>query len=239
MPATKSFTLASHSFLRRVDPRTKLLLSLAASAAIMLPLYPLAIFALAHLALVLAAGLGRRALRQLVPVAPLLALLFVVDWIFVGLPLAVLISLRLVLLVTAFTLLFATTTADELRLALEGAHLPRRAAFALATACCALPLLESEWQAIREAQQARGIYDTKPPGRSWRRWRERLTSTVALIVPAIVMVTQRAWSIHETAAVRGFDSPARRAYARARLSRLDWLLLGGVALVLLGVLSTR
>jgi energy-coupling factor transporter transmembrane protein EcfT len=52
MPAAKPFTLTSHSFLRRVDPRTKLLLSLAASAAVMLPLRSLVIFCTAHLALV-------------------------------------------------------------------------------------------------------------------------------------------------------------------------------------------
>ena len=237
MSGSEPLPLAAHSFLRRIDPRTKLVLSLAASAAVMLPLRPLALFVGCYAALVLTAGIARHAWRHLTRVGLLLVALFAFDWVLVGLPFAVLISLRLVLLVTAFTVLFATTTPDELRLALESLRIPRRVAFAFATACCALPLLESEWHAIREAQQARGIHRGDTGTSGWRGWRERVASAVALIVPAIVMITQRAWSIHESAAVRGFESPRRRPCRRAALSRLDWLLLGSVALVLLGVFS--
>jgi len=237
MSGSEPLSLAAHSFLRGIDPRTKLILSLAASAAVMLPLWPLAIFVGCYAALVLTAGIARHAWRHLSRIGVLLAVLFVFDWLFIGLPFAFLISLRLVLFVTAFTMVFATTTPDELRLALENLRIPRRVAFAFATACCALPLLESEWHAIREAQQARGICRGDSGMKGWRGWRERLGSTVALIVPAIVMITQRAWSIHESAAVRGFESPDRRPRRQNALSQFDWLLLGGVAVVLLGVFS--
>ena len=49
--------------------------------------------------------------------APLFGLLFAVDWLFIGPAFAVLITLRLALLATAFTLVVATTSADEIRLA--------------------------------------------------------------------------------------------------------------------------
>ena len=237
MSGSDPLSLAAHSFLRGIDPRTKLIVSLAASAAVMLPLRPLAIFVGCYAALVLTAGIARHAWRHLSRIGVLLGVLFAFDWLFIGLPFAFLISLRLVLFVTAFTMVFATTTPDELRLALESLRIPRRVAFAFATACCALPLLESEWHAIREAQQARGIYRGDSGMKGWRGWRERLGSTVALMVPAIVMITQRAWSIHESAAVRGFESPDRRPRRQNALSQFDWLLLGGVAVVLLGVFS--
>ena len=230
MPPRSALTLVSPSFLRRVDPRTKLVLSLAASLAVMLPLRQLAGFLAAYLVLVVAAGLLRYVLAQVRRVALLLALLFAADWLFIGFGFALLVTLRLVLLVTAFSLLLATTTADELRRAFERLGISPRLAFALATACRSVDLLQGEWLAIIEAQRARGIGASDDHARPWR---QRLAGSVALIVPAIVLVTQRAWALSEAAATRGFDSPVRRPARLLRLTWVDGLLLAAAAAVLM------
>ena len=49
--------LAADSFLRRVDPRTKVALALAVSAAVALPLTPLVFFGACFAGLLAAAGL--------------------------------------------------------------------------------------------------------------------------------------------------------------------------------------
>jgi energy-coupling factor transport system permease protein len=228
--------LPRDGFLRRADPRTKLLLCAATSAALMLPLAHLAAVLTAYFLLILAARIERQVLAQLRRAAVLLIVLFAADWLWIGLGFAVLIAARLTLLITGFSLFFATTTPDELQAALERMRVPVRLAFAFATAYRFLRLLDSEWQQILEAQQARGI---AVPTRSWRAPRQSLTSAMAVIVPAVVLATQRAWSITEAAAARGFESPGRRPSRRLHMSRVDHLLLTAAAGVVACLLVYR
>jgi energy-coupling factor transporter transmembrane protein EcfT len=221
-----------HSPLRRVDARAKLALSLCASAAIMLPLVPLAVFLAGFVALVVAGGLVQPATAQLRRIAPLLGLLLAVDWLVAGFAFALLITLRMALLVTAFTVLVTTTTPTELSAGLECLGVPRRLAFALASAYRAVSQIEREWQTIVEAQRARGLGAVRADR---RRWQARLGDTVGLVVPAIVLATQRAWTLTEAAATRGLESP-RRSVRRRSLPGLDWALLAtaiGLLLILL------
>ena len=237
MSRRPTFTLIAHSPLRRVDARAKLALGLVASAAVMLPLAPLAVAVAAFALLLARGGLAGAALGPLRRVAPLLALLFVLDWALVGGAFALLISLRLVLLVSAFTILVATTTPDELRVALERLGLPARLAFALASAYRSRAQAEREWQAIVEAQQARGIAPLAGAART--PWRRRLGDAVALVVPAIVLATQRAWSLTEAAVMRGLESPHRSRPEPARLGSLDRGLLTAAAALLLALALWR
>jgi energy-coupling factor transport system permease protein len=219
---TRNLVLREDSALRRVDPRTKLALSLCASLAVMLSLEKLAVFMGLYVLLLLWARLLPEAARQVWRLKWVLIVLFVVDWLFVSLDLAVIITLRLILLAGAFTLFFATTTPAELRLALEWLRVPYRYAFSLSLAFQSVGLLDDEWRAIREAQQARGAW-SQPSG--WRDLAAKVRDLVALAVPAIVLTTKRAWAMTEAAYARGFDSPHRRPYRQLALGWLDGLLL--------------
>jgi energy-coupling factor transport system permease protein len=219
---TRNLVLREDSALRRVDPRTKLALSLCASLAVMLSLEKLAVFMGLYVLLLLWARLLPEAARQVWRLKWVLMVLFVVDWLFVSLDLAVIITLRLILLAGAFTLFFATTTPAELRLALEWLRVPYRYAFSLSLAFQSVGLLDDEWRAIREAQQARGAW-SQPSG--WRDLAAKVRDLVALAVPAIVLTTKRAWAMTEAAYARGFDSPHRRPYRQLALGWLDGLLL--------------
>jgi energy-coupling factor transporter transmembrane protein EcfT len=314
MPRRATFALVADSPLRRVDARVKLALGLAASAAVMLPLAPLAIAFAAYTLLLAAGRLLPAAAAPLRRLAPLLVILFALDWLFVDAPFALLITLRLSLLVTAFTILVSTTTPDELRTALERLGLSTRLAFALSSAYRSLAQLEREWRTIEEAQRARGIdpfgggrprshglrraspspltsptpltpssarsariegpsavafrrlvpsirwtaaflrrsgarfrrqqapRERRPPGargRSTAHWRQRLTAVVALVVPAIVLATQRAWSLTEAATVRGLESPHHGRPAPAPLARRDRGILAVAAALLLTLALVR
>jgi energy-coupling factor transporter transmembrane protein EcfT len=230
--------LVADSPLRRVDARVKLALGLAASAAVMLPLAPLALAVGAGALLIGAGRLTAAAAAPMRRMAPLLALLFALDWAFVGLAFALLITLRLTLLVTAFTILVATTTPDELREGLERLGLPARLAFALASAYRSLAHLEREWRTIEEAQRARGIAPLHAVGDT-RPWRQRLIALVALVVPAVVLATQRAWALTEAATVRGLESPRRARPTPAPLAGRDRALLAAAALLLFGLVHLR
>jgi energy-coupling factor transporter transmembrane protein EcfT len=223
--------LVPESPLRGADPRTKLVLSLVASLAVMLPLDRLLIALLLYVLLLAWARLLGPAVRQVWRIKWLLIGLFCVDWLLISHLHAVLVTLRLVLLAGSFTLFFATTTPAELRLALEWARVPHRYAFSISLAFQSLGLLDQEWRAILEAQQARGAWN---PPRGWRRPLANVRDLIALSVPAIVMTTKRAWALTEAAYARGFDSPHRRPYHQLAMSLLDWALLAG-SLIACGV----
>jgi len=223
--------LVERSPLRRADPRSKLALCMGASLAVMLPLERLVIFMGLYLLALIWARLLPVAARQLWRLKWLLLALFLVDWVAVSLELAVVVTLRVVLLTGIFTLLVSTTTPNELRLALERLRVPYRYAFSLSLAFQSINLLAEEWRTIYEAQRSRGAF----AGHA-RRFSLRLKDWVALTMPAIVLTTRRAWSITEAACARGFDSPHRRPYrppsrpARgAAMGWLDWGLVVGIA----------
>ena len=241
--------LVTASPLRRVDPRTKLALSISASLAIMLPLPRMVIFYGLYIVFLIAMRLAQVAAQQVWRLKWLLVALFVMDWLFIGLELAVVITLRVALLATVFALFVSTTTPEEFRVALESLGVPYRYAFSLSLAFLSVELLRGEWRAIREAQVARlgGRNDNQMVAggdiRTWRTlsmlWRQSvLRDLVLLTVPAIVLATRRAWSMTEAAYARGFEAPHRRPYRVLRMRAVDWLLIGGVvALVALLTLA--
>ena len=233
---TRSLALVENSPLRRADPRTKLALSLCASLAVMLSLEKLAAFMVLYAVLLLWARLLPEAARQVWRLKWVLLVLFIVDWLVVSRELAVVITLRLILLAGAFALFFATTTPGELRLALEWMRVPYRYAFSLSIAFQSVGLLDDEWRAIREAQQARGAW---VPPTGWRYLVSKVGDLVSLAVPAIVMTTKRAWAMTEAAYARGFDSPRRCPYRQLHMGRLDWILLIGTVAVAAALLLWR
>lgn len=231
--------LVPHSPLRQVDPRTKLALSVCASLTVMLPLPRMVIFFAIYALFLLAVRLFKVAAQQVWRLKWLLVALFVMDWLFIGLDLAVVITFRVALLATVFALFVSTTTPEEFRLALERLRVPYRYAFSLSLAFQSVELMRAEWRGIREAQVARlgrsgaGPLIGDDESRSWRMfqrlWRTSvLRDLVVLTVPAIVLTTRRAWSMTEAAYARGFESPHRRPYRALRMRIGDWLLIVGV-----------
>jgi energy-coupling factor transport system permease protein len=205
----------------KADPRAKLALSLCASLTVMLPLERLALFMGLYLLFLLWARLLPAVGRQVWRLKWLLVALFIVDWLFVGLDLAVIVTLRVMMLASVFTLFVGTTTPGELRLALERLHVPYRYAFSLSLAFQSVNLLSEEWHAIHEAQSSRGALG-KAPG--LRGIVFQLRDWVAMTVPAIVLTAHRAWAMTEAACARGFDSPRRRTYRQLTMRWWDWTL---------------
>jgi energy-coupling factor transport system permease protein len=214
--------LVASSPLRFADPRMKLALSLCLSLSVMLPLQRLVVAVAFYGLLLLWARLLPAAIRRVWQMRWVLLVLFVVDWLLISTELAVAVTLRVVLLSGTFALFFATTTPDELRLALEWMRVPYRYAFSLSLAFQSVSLLDEEWRAIREAQKARGAWGSLG---GWRNVVGQLRDLVALAVPAVVMTTKRAWAMTEAAYARGFESPHRRPWRRLAMRWLDWLLL--------------
>jgi energy-coupling factor transporter transmembrane protein EcfT len=191
----------------------------------------------AYILLLVWARLLPAVVRRLWRLKWVLLILFLVDWLVISLDLALVVTLRLVLLAGAFLLFFATTTPGELRRALEWMGVPHRYAFSVSLAFQSVSLLDQEWQTIREAHQARGGWMVPTTG--WRNLRERVRDLVALAVPAVVMTAERAWLMTEAAYARGFDSPRRRSYQQLKMRRMDWMLLTGALAASLALVLWR
>lgn len=223
--------LIAGSPLRTADPRVRLVLSMGTSLAVMLPIERLLLFLAFYAVLLLWGRLARPVGQQIWRLKWALLFLFVVDWLVVDLNLAIMVTLRVIMLANAFVFLVYTTTPGELRLVLEWLRLPTRYAFSLSLAFQSLNLLAGEWRAIREAQQAQGAW--RPP--QWTGMRglpAQIRELVALTVPAIVLTTKRAWAMTEAAHARGFDAPHRHPYYQLAMGWWDWLLLLVVTAVL-------
>ena len=238
-------TLVAESPLRQIDPRAKLVLSVCVSLAVMLPLERLAVFMFLYACVLLWARLLPSVARQAWQLKWVLVIVLIVDWLVVGLDLAIVITLRIVLLASLMVFLVGTTTSDEFRLALEALRVPYRYAFSLGLAFQSTHLLGDEWRSIQEAQMARGAWPTAHDGRpiarderqiargtqhperdGLRRLILRLHDLVALTIPAIVLTTRRAWAVTEAACARGFDAPHRNPYKQLAMRWQDWGLIG-------------
>ncbi|MDF1515322.1 MAG: energy-coupling factor transporter transmembrane component T, partial [Anaerolineae bacterium] len=142
----------SDSPLRSIDPRVKMVISMASSLAVMMPLRRLIVFMGIFTLFLLWAKLIHPSIQQISRIKYLLITLFILDTLIVNVNLAFTVTLRLILLAGVFTLFVATTTADELRLTLERMRVPYRFAFSLSMAFQSVDILQQEWHAIHEAQ---------------------------------------------------------------------------------------
>jgi len=230
--------LIQDSPLRQVDPRVKLELGILAALAVMLPLQRLVIFWIAFALVMIPVKLAGEMWYQIRRITWILIVLFVLDWLVVGPELAVLITLRFTLVVSAFVIFFATTRPEEFRLAMEQLGLPYRYAFSLSLAFLSISMMSEEWQAIREAQRSRGAWEPQRGLRHTSRG-EWLNDLIALGVPAIVLTVKRAWTFTEAAYARGFDSPHRKPYQKLVMRPVDWALSIGVLIVIVVMFILR
>ena len=229
-------SLIENSPLRSVDPRVKLVLSLFISLTVMLPFNQLLTAIGLSILLMWWAKVFKSAAQQLWRIKWVLIILFIVDWLFVSLSLAISVTLKIGLLTSTFSLIFATTLPRELGQALEWMKVSYRYAFSLSLAFQSLSLIDQEWRSIRESQQARGAWQ-RPNGLNGLK--NSFKDLLSLSVPAIVMTTRRAWVMTEAAYERGFDSPERQPYRNLEMKSIDYLFLVGISIVGIGLTYWR
>ncbi|NWF95684.1 MAG: energy-coupling factor transporter transmembrane protein EcfT, partial [Candidatus Thorarchaeota archaeon] len=200
------------TFVHRLDPRSKLLLSisLAVCSLMFLNILPLLLLLAFLVPLIAAAKSLKRWVRSMRGLSVLLVFILVFNSLFspVAHPISysIALSIRLVALMTAFSLFFLTVHPDQLSQALIQMHVRFEFAFALSMAMRYVPTLGQEALAIMDAQRARGVELDK--GNLVRRVR----NTVPIIVPLIVVSIRRALSIAESMESRGFGAVEKRTY---------------------------
>jgi len=197
----------------RLTDATRLVL-LAAGVTVILATHSatvLASGAAVVLALLLATGDRLRRLRLIGPMALLVA---AVGWGFFDAPTALRLGLRIFCLLGASAVCFGAVRPEAVGATLAVLRVPAAPAFVLTAGLRYVPLVRAELQAIRDAQQARGI-DLRPRVRNIGNWMALL---LPLLVQSVLLADQLALAMES----RGFGSRRRRPRPLPRPGRWDW-----------------
>ncbi len=211
------------SIIHHLDPRAKLLMSIVSAIISLsfLEILPLLIILAVLIPLLIAAKSFKRWLRSMKGLSVLLVFILVVNTLLLTSPYpfnhSVALTLRLVALMTSFSIFFLTVHPDELSQALIQMRVRFEFAFAMSMAMRYVPTLGQEAYAIMDAQKARGVeLDKGNP-------LKRIRNIVPIIVPLIIVSIRRALSIAESMESRGFGaSPSRTYMNRLFFKKRDW-----------------
>jgi len=110
---TRQLALVEESPLRKVDPRTKLFISVAISLVVMMPLDRLLIFLAVYALFLIWGRLMSAAIQQIWRIKWVLIILFTFDWWLISLDHAVIICIRIILLTGVFALFFSFISLAE------------------------------------------------------------------------------------------------------------------------------
>ena len=216
-----------------LDPRTRLLLAILFAAVVVASdqIAWLLVELGAVLLLVLAAGAVRAYLRWFRLVAVMAISWFAISWWAFDLTAATGAALRLVVLTSAFFLLFHTTAPYDLGNALVKSGLPYEVAFVLSTSLQFVPVIRRKAQNVFDAQRSRGL-PLEPGLRALRHY-------PALVTPLLVQAFELADELAEAMESRGFGRPGRTFLREYQLGAVDWLVLAGAVAALAGVILIR
>ncbi|MCE5201127.1 MAG: energy-coupling factor transporter transmembrane protein EcfT [Synergistaceae bacterium] len=216
--------IPGNSLLHRLNPMTKLILSLMLCAACFVTerhLFCAGITVL-NVAMAAAAGIVYRALRMLKVLIKFCLFLFILQVFFIrdghvllrlplniiitdrGLSFSLLMVLRLIGATLPLALMLSVTKMSDLsNVLVSKAHIPYKYAFALTTAMRFIPVFSAEMVEIMEAQTARGVeFDT---GNLFKKVR----LIFPLCVPLLITSVRKTEGAAISAELRGFNCRTR------------------------------
>jgi energy-coupling factor transport system permease protein len=211
---------------QRLDPRTKLFLTLCGVILVMIVQRPQAISVVYGLTCIAVAGLGqiRSYLRWLRLVLPMALFFGAVTWWSTTWITGCSAGLKLLALATVFFIFFATTIPEDLGNALVKMGLPYTVAFVMTAALQFVPIIGRKSKTVLDAQRARGI----PLEPGW----SALRHYPAFLGPLLIQSFQLAEELAEAMEARGFGNPQRTFLNPCRLRKHDWLIMAGGLLLL-------
>ena len=229
------------SLMHKLDPRAKLLLAivLAVISLLFLEIFPLLIIIFGVLIQLMAAAKSvRRWLKSMKGLSVLLVFILVFNTLLSTFPnplnYSIALVLRLIALMSSFSIFFLTVHPDELSQALIQMKVRFEFAFAMSMAMRYVPTLGQEAYAIMDTQKARGVELDKGNILT------RIRNIVPIIVPLIIVSIRRALSIAESMESRGFGATKDRTYLEMlSFRKRDWAICIIALLVLVGVIYIR
>ena len=215
-----------------LDPRAKFLLvvGLIVPSLLFANIYVMVGLLLAQLPLLVLGRVGRRWVLSLRAGVFLSGLIFVVNLFTGSLLSAVALTLRFLVLLTAFSLFFMTTSPDDLGLALDKVRAvrwlsrkwlgyPNALSFTFTTAVRLVPTLAVDAQTVVDAQRSRGLELDK--GNLLRRVR----NYIPILIPLLLIAIRRSLELAEALESRGFPGKeGRTSLFQLKLKAPDYLI---------------
>ncbi len=210
--------------IHNLDPRSKMMLSIALAvlSLLFLNIVPLLLLLIFLLPLLLLAKSIKRWARSMKGLSGLLIFIIIFNTLLSSVEnpfsYSIALSLRLITLMTSFSIFFLTVHPDELSQALIQMKVKFEFAFAMSMAMRYVPTLGEEAYAIMDAQRARGVEMDK--GNILR----RIRNVIPIIVPLIIVSIRRALSVAESMESRAFGASDHRTYLEKLVfTKSDWL----------------
>jgi len=209
-----------NSFIHNLDPRAKLLFSIvySVSALLFTELVPLLVLLLTLIPLIFLGKMFKEWMRSIRGLSSLILIIIVLNTYFLSLAYAISMIIRILLMITAFSIFFLTVHPNDLALSLISMKIPYEYAFSFSLAFRFVPTIAIEAQNIMDAQQSRG-YEMKQTGLI-----NQIKNLFPLLVPLIVSSIKRAFNVAEALESRAFGTIKNRTYYYSiKFSVKDWM----------------
>jgi len=209
-----------NSFIHNLDPRAKLLFSIVYSISGLLftELVPLLVLFLTLIPLIFLGKMFKEWMRSIRGLSSLILIIIVLNTYFLSLAYAISMIIRILIMITAFSIFFLTVHPNDLALSLISMKIPYEYAFSFSLAFRFVPTIAIEAQNIMDAQQSRG-YEMKQTGLI-----NQIKNLFPLLVPLIVSSIKRAFNVAEALESRAFGTIKNRTYYYSiKYSVKDWM----------------
>jgi len=216
--------------LNRLDPRTRIVLGLAAMGAVFIAREPQSLvveWVLLMISLPLV-RMGRRWIHSLRFVLPMVGLVFAITLLSFDFQVALVLSIRLLNLLTVSLIFFGAVSPEEMGDVLIKLGIPYGFSFILTTGMRYVPLIGQKIRNIMDAQLSRGI-DLRPRLKN-------ATNFMALLVPLLVQSFVLSEDLAIAMESRGFGRKGRSARREYRFASWEYFLMV-VSLLLLGAFA--
>lgn len=206
--------------IHRLDPRPKFMIALTifALSLIFANVMVFLLLFLAQLPLVYISRSVRRWLGSIKGGAILAAMIFVMNFLTGStLVFSATMTMRFLVLVSAFSLFFMTTSPDDLGLALEKARVPYTLSFTFTMAVRLVPTIALEAQTIIDAQRSRGLEMERG------NLIQRIRNYIPILIPLIVSAIRRSTELAEALESRAFGATKdRESLVELRMKLSDY-----------------
>ena len=209
------------TIIHNLDPRTKLLLAIIYSIlAIMFEeIFILLFIFLTLFPFIFTGQLFKKWIKSIRGMSFLFLLLIIFNTLFSTFSKSISMIIRIMIMVSSFSLFFLTVHPDDLMLSLLSLKVPYNIAFSFSLSFRFVPTIAIEAQNIIDAQKSRG-YEMEQGGVI-----SQAKNLIPLLIPLIVCSMKRAFYVAESLDSRAFGSTKNRTYYYSiSYTKKDWLI---------------
>lgn len=224
------------TFLHNLDPRSKLVFAIIYTilALLFTQIVPLLMIFLSLIPLILIGKLFKQWIKSIRGLSFLIIFIIILNTLFLSLSFAIAMIIRILIMISAFSIFFLTVDPNDLALSLISMKLPYEFAFSFSLAFRFVPTIAIEAQNILDAQQSRG-YEIQKKGLI-----KQIKNLFPLLIPLIICSIRRAFNVAEALESRAFGSTKDRSYYfTIKFSLKDWIFSLYLILVLLFLIIVR